>query len=355
MYTACMFCQASLGTNDHIEHFPIGRRLAFDSAKGRLWVVCRRCAQWNLAPLDERWEAMEECEREFRGARARVSTAEIGMARLADGLDLIRIGAPLRPEFAAWRFGDQFGARRRRTTLRAAGGVLALGTGATIVAAVGVTGIAAVAPALVVGGVFAAVRGGRPPSPYSYASPLRMDADDGSVVELGRQLILGIEMRASTGAVPFHLAMDLQRTDQYGTRQSQDITHVTVSGAEAVRAARLLMPRINVGGAGRRTIQRAVAAMEEAGSADRFIPEALAQMRKRGLAYSPIQAYPSPIRLGLEMALHEEAERRAMQGELGELEAAWREAERVAAIADDLLVPPHVRAFIQKHRNAGAV
>jgi len=41
--------------------------------------------------------------------------------------------------------------------------------------------------------------------------------------------------------------------------------------------------------------------------------------------------------------------------ELDELEAAWREAERVAAIAEDPLVPPRVRVFIHKHRNAGAV
>ena len=36
------------------------------------------------------------------------------------------------------------------------------------------------------------------------------------------------------------------------------------------------------------------------------------------------------------MALHEEAERRAMQGELAELERAWREAEEIAKIADNL-------------------
>ena len=67
------------------------------------------------------------------------------------------------------------------------------------------------------------------------------------------------------------------------------------------------MPRVNGSGAGRRTIQQAVAAIESAGSVDRFIPEALALMRRRGLAYSPIQAFPSPIRLGIEMALHEPA------------------------------------------------
>jgi hypothetical protein len=40
--------------------------------------------------------------------------------------------------------------------------------------------------------------------------------------------------------------------------------------------------------------------------------------------------------VALEMALHEEQERRAMDGELAELEAMWREAEEIAAIADAL-------------------
>jgi hypothetical protein len=51
---------------------------------------------------------------------------------------------------------------------------------------------------------------------------------------------------------------------------------------------------------------------------------------------------PPAHRLALEMSLHEEAERRAMQGELQELERAWREAEEIAAIADSLLVPASI-------------
>jgi hypothetical protein len=48
---------------------------------------------------------------------------------------------------------------------------------------------------------------------------------------------------------------------------------------------------------------------------------------------------PLVDRLALEMAAHEETERRALDGELAELEAAWREADEVAAIADALLDP----------------
>ena len=117
MYQTCMFCNEPLGANEVVETFPVGRRLAFDAAKGRLWVVCRNCERWNLTPLEERWEAVEDCEKLFRGTRIRTSTENIGLAKHPEGLELVRIGEPLRPEFAAWRYGDQFGRRRRRQVI----------------------------------------------------------------------------------------------------------------------------------------------------------------------------------------------------------------------------------------------
>jgi hypothetical protein len=41
-----------------------------------------------------------------------------------------------------------------------------------------------------------------------------------------------------------------------------------------------------------------------------------------------------------------------MEGELAALEAAWRAAEEIAAIADDLLLPDSVRDFIRRERRA---
>jgi hypothetical protein len=46
---------------------------------------------------------------------------------------------------------------------------------------------------------------------------------------------------------------------------------------------------------------------------------------------------PLVDRLALEMAAHEESERRALEGELLELEEAWREADEIATIADALI------------------
>ena len=64
-----------------------------------------------------------------------------------------------------------------------------------------------------------------------------------------------------------------------------------------------------------------------------------------------LQDLPNASRLALEMATHEESERRAMQGELALLEAAWRQAEEIAKIADNLLVPPAVDEFLEKNRS----
>lgn len=115
MFSTCLYFFGALGRNEVLEAFPIGRRLAFDARRRRLWVVCRGCRNWNLSPLEERWEAVEACERLYRQTSVRVSSDQIGLETLSEGLDLVRIGTPLRPEFAAWRSGG--GLRTRRLQL----------------------------------------------------------------------------------------------------------------------------------------------------------------------------------------------------------------------------------------------
>lgn len=50
------------------------------------------------------------------------------------------------------------------------------------------------------------------------------------------------------------------------------------------------------------------------------------------------------------MALHGEQERRALQGELVALEQAWRAAEDIAKIADNLLMPESDEERLRKQR-----
>jgi hypothetical protein len=44
------------------------------------------------------------------------------------------------------------------------------------------------------------------------------------------------------------------------------------------------------------------------------------------------------------MAVHEENERRALEGELGALAADWKGAEEIAQISDDMFLPETVTA-----------
>jgi len=61
MYSTCIFCQKSLGTNEVIESFPIGRRLAFDSAKGgRFWSGPDRLREHHFRV---RWGVSRQCAR----------------------------------------------------------------------------------------------------------------------------------------------------------------------------------------------------------------------------------------------------------------------------------------------------
>ena len=63
-----------------------------------------------------------------------------------------------------------------------------------------------------------------------------------------------------------------------------------------------------------------------------------------------ISQLPLYHRLALEMAANEDVERRALEGELRLLEAAWRDAEDVAKIADDMFLPEGTEARLDRMR-----
>lgn len=121
-------------------------------------------------------------------------------------------------------------------------------------------------------------------------------------------------------------------------------------GEDARRVAAAVVPRINGAGGLRRTVQKAVEQIEADGHPDRFLRR-VARDTDRGGRGAPgsIRALPHPTKLALEMALHEEQERRALEGELWILEQAWKEAEEIAAISDSLLVPAGTEAFFARH------
>src|SRR5439155_261040 len=85
---------------------------ALDEWKGRLWVICPKCARWNLAPLDDRLEQIEALARAANSGRVAAATEHVALIRW-QSYDLVRVGKPRRMEFATWRYGERLKARRR--------------------------------------------------------------------------------------------------------------------------------------------------------------------------------------------------------------------------------------------------
>ncbi|MGK2960571.1 MAG: hypothetical protein ACSLFK_00345 [Gemmatimonadaceae bacterium] len=331
MYRTCIFCHSSLGGNEAIESFPIGRRLAFDSNKGRLWAVCAKCGRWNLTPIEQRWEAIEECEREFRAARKRTSTDEIGLGRLGEGTDLIRIGKPLRPEFAAWRYGANIRKRARTTAISAGTGIVVLGAvflGAPVFLAPLVGILPAFALAL--------------PRQAEVRSARRYMLKRASMIA-GRRIWddKQIEIRI----VPSDYAQG------WALRFFGFTMPVDIHGPEALHTVNKIMPALNLMGGTGASVKRAVSEIEASGAPERYFQRVIEHARENRMTYTPINGFPSEMRLAVEMAANEETERRALvEGELKQLEEAWREAEEIAAIADDMFVPKEITEFIERHR-----
>jgi hypothetical protein len=353
MYRTCLFCSSALGSNEAVEHFPVGRRLAFDAAKGRLWVVCRRCERWNLTPLEERWEAIEECERAFRATRLRVSTDQIGLARLKEGLELVRIGDPQRPEMAAWRYGDQFGRRRRRQYLIGGGALLAIGTVVVAGPMLGILGAGAISPAWNIGNslvqVYRAKKLISVPAPEGVLRTRLVDVERIRLTVQHDTLQLSVPVVPQGGASPWWRYRKMRETR-------------ILEGEAAVRAAGALLPLVNRSGGSAADVQRAVSIVEEAESPERLFESAARTLAARsGSGFgnprrrTSLKRVPLATRLALEMAAHEETERRALEGELHLLEEAWQNAEEIAAIADDMFLPQSVDAELARLRAARGV
>lgn len=186
----------------------------------------------------------------------------------------------------------------------------------------------------------------------------RIALADGRLVEIQRRhaRMSTIERSATPGVLQLRL-------------ESVSGTHI-LTGEPALRAAARLMPTVNRFGGTRANVRDAVSLLEEAGDPLRVLANVQerhgaradqARWKRKSGRWSgeglvkklpgALHTLPSNYRLALEMALHEESERRAMDGELADLERAWREAEEIAKIADDMFVLPSVNAKIERlHR-----
>jgi hypothetical protein len=358
LYSRCIYCSADLGDNESLQAFPVGAQVAFDAGRGRLWAICGRCSRWNLAPIEERWEAVEEAERAFRDARLKAQRENVGLTQLADGTRLIRVGEALARELASWRYGGALVARWRRARERWSPlreGFAPSGRGLT--------------------GAVASLAAARRDRRVVCHLPAER-SPTGDDLTLLRGHLRGAVLDLHDGDPVLHLsaaASPLLPARIPGLWAAGLHEEMTLTGP-AVRdtLARTLID-VNASGASSAAVLDALTAVEEVGGSRWFLQAAAAKRITLQLPHrTPIsggawdgywnrraerEGVPGEGRgnwraeiaericgpgfdrltaLALEMALHEEVERRALEGELAILQSAWREAEEIAALADRL-------------------
>lgn len=325
MYQRCIYCSAPLGANEALEHFPVGRSVAYDPARGRLWAVCPACARWNLSPADERWLAIEQGERLFRGTTLRAQSENVGVARLRDGTRLIRVGNAVPAELAVWRYGQGL-VRRRRRALGMVGAAAVLGSGGFLIG-FGMVGMLAAGVAGYVASSFVEdVADKRREGRLIHRVPAA-DAPLNRPVDVRGRHLVGARLVAR-GSDGFGVLLPA-----LATRDEP----LLVDGVPGQRLLSRAMVQVNAHGGRRDHLQAAVQQIAARGTPQEFLRDAAAR-EKLLLPFGDRSIAPAD-RLALEMAVHEDVERRALQGELAGLEEMWRQAEEIAAIADALPGP----------------
>jgi hypothetical protein len=160
------------------------------------------------------------------------------------------------------------------------------------------------------------------------------------VLKLKNPDLLGTRLRPADDGVGFALEVRRGRKKEW------------FHGSEAERMVARIVPKMNRMGGKQRTVEEAVGEIEHHGHPDDFLAQVVTGDRFRDKKGVPgyINKMPTPTKLALEMALHEEQERRALEGELWRLERAWEEAEEIAAISDSLLLPEGTDEILESYR-----
>lgn len=349
MYSTCLYCARDLGENEVLETLPIGRRLAFDPAQGRLWVICRHCARWNLVPFDTRLESIDEAERLFRDTRTRFSTDNIGLARVPEGLELVRIGPALRPEFAAWRYGDRFASRRKRNIIIgtvAGAGVLAAYAGAAWLGAAGFAGsLNPLIQSVLRNRVVARFRVEGHPDPLTLTTA---DIGHAALVPLpDEEVRWGLSLPERTGVKRWRLS---------GRKIARS---VLIKGSEAGVVLARILPAVAGTSGSRKQVASALHLLDQRNTLDGLVTAPGVRLRKGSMQMyggaGTIEKLLPEARLAIEMLANEESERRWLEGELKLLERQWREAEKLAVIADGLALPESLEADLAQRKDAIAV
>ncbi len=313
----CIFCHGAIPANEAVEHFPVGGRVAFDPRRGRLWAVCPSCHRWNLAPFEDRWEALEELEK-LRVDQGRVlaSTEHIALIR-APGVELVRVGNARLVEEAWWRYGRQL--MRRRTRAR----VLQW-----------TEGTAAVGAAIATGGMFYLFLGGDTVNDFlrwrrfgstAWRGEVRCIRCDTPLTSLSFKKARRLHLARDHDLGPA-LHLRCRRCRLFG-----EDGEFQLEGAVAQHVLRRVVTHSHFKGASEKRVRSATDWIDELGTPRAVVDE----LSKTGLRLDALLDRHRRTRaVALEIALNEENERRLLEMELAELEARWREEEEIASIVD---------------------
>lgn len=322
MFTHCAFCRHPFATNESLEYLRSGRKLAYDPVRGRLWQICRKCQRWTLAPIEERWEALEELEKIVTdSARLLAQTDNVALLRSGD-LRIVRVGRAQLREEAWWRYGREFKRRRTRFHVLTAAGV---GAAATL----GFSG-------MVAGGF----------GYYLLYRAAQRVPYIGRRVRFGKTAWQGHTVCPGCGGVLTLLEFDQRENlTLWRTADGLALYHrcatcherrteggFMLPGSEGEYVLRRLLAYNNFAGATGDQLKSATGAILEAGSAERFAN----RLAEHQVGFGQLQRTEA---LALEIAANEETERRLLELELAELERRWREEEEIAAIVDRELTP----------------
>lgn len=321
MFSSCLICHAELGRNEVIEALPVGERLAFEPATGRVWVICLECGEWNLAPIDQRWEAVEQCNDAYDASHQRASTDGVAVAKVGK-IELVRLGEEAGSELITLRYGDRLLRRQRRANRRKWVAGFAHVAVASLSAWAGamLAGPAGIAIGFFVGHMAFGI-GSNIPNPVV----ARVRNDDGEWIEIRRRQLKNIRL------VPIGESRWSMRID----------AKTSLRGSVAVEAARYILPLYNRRGQSADDIRKARNYVKRKGGTVDSVFAAAARRRGRR-RMSRLSTLDPHIRLALEVLASEESELQALSSGLKQLEQSWQHASELAVIQDGLAYGPGI-------------
>ena len=310
MFRSCGFCNASFDGDGGPSGLGVGRRIAFDEWKGRLWVVCPRCGRWNLTPFDDRLERIEAVARAASQGRVAASTNQVSLIRW-QRYDFVRVGTPPRVELATWRYGERLRNRQReRMKVVVPLTVAAIGLGIAANVAAG-------------GGFGVVVWNIHRIADWMY---LRMvGARKVTMIETPICAHCGTPMQLRARHVQHARVVPDRHAEMAVVLSCPRCRHegAQLTGNDAIQVLRQGLTYLNLARGGRRRAEDAAREVDQMGGADRLVRD-IAQRELTLRSLRPERG------LAFEMAVDERAE-------VEELERQWKEAEEIADIADGTL------------------